>query len=71
MHCPVLLCHYNFFIIISVSHTDKLKSSNFIHTDLTAEICDLEDKIIFQKIDYYSEGDDKNIGSFELDYRDF
>ncbi len=31
----------------------------------------LGNKVIFQEIDYYSEGDNKNIGSFNLKYRDF
>ncbi|TSB21672.1 hypothetical protein FOR85_12295 [Psychrobacter sp. YGAH215] len=31
----------------------------------------LEDEIIFDELKYYSEGDNENIGSFDLDYSNF
>lgn len=32
---------------------------------------DLGDKVVFQELNYYSEGDKQNIPSFDLDYKSF
>ena len=53
--------------------SDRLLDNKFIISSQSLPKIhgDLEDKIIFEKITYYSEGDDSHISSFDLDYSDF